>query len=217
MNRQSRARMGLLLQALIHFFEFWVASKHIGADSVAQLLEGLMLLKHQREIRPFLPPTVQNWLPTALLAHPPQHCQDVLNALAQTYQQLKWIPSPPDYINPQFGQGFAYTQLVGPPIREIESAFYPSNKVAAGFSIQAPYHFYPPHQHQAVEFYTPLSGTAVWQNGHQSPTSQQPGAFIFHQSNIPHAMETLADPLLCLWAWVGELDRFPTVTSRSWL
>jgi len=37
----------------------------------------------------------------------------------------------------------------------------------------------------------------------------------FHQSNQPHAMETLDDPVLCLVAWRDDFETPPVLTPPS--
>jgi hypothetical protein len=58
----------------------------------------------------------------------------------------------------------------------------------------------------AVELYLVLGGTAEWQRGDEPWRRRPPGAFILHPSRIGHAMRTLEEPLLALYAWHGVLE-----------
>lgn len=209
--------MQKLLQESIRFYEQWQKATPLGEAYVRPLITELKLLKTAKKIRPFMPPVVEQWLGHTLEMTTHPSCQSLIEVLKELATELKWVPSPENYISPEFAKGFAYTQLVGHAHRKVESALYESNKVALGFSIQAPGYFYPPHYHKAVEFYTPLTGTAVWQLGANEPKPQPPGAHIFHDSDVPHAMETTEEPLLTIWAWIGDLKSPTVVPQREWL
>lgn len=99
-----------------------------------------------------------------------------------------------------FSQSYAHAEIVGPP------APVPSDKMRCGFILMAPHTLYPTHAHTAVELYLVLGGTAEWQRGAEPWARRPPGAFILHPSRIGHAMRTLDEPLLALFAWHGVLE-----------
>jgi hypothetical protein len=70
----------------------------------------------------------------------------------------------------------------------------------------APRTLYPNHFHSAVELYLVLGGRAEWRCGAEPWARRPPGAFILHPSRIGHAMRTLDEPLLALFAWHGILE-----------
>ena len=62
-----------------------------------------------------------------------------------------------------------------------------------------------------------LTGKSRWQLGHNRPKSQPLGTYIFHESDVPHAMETSAEPLLTVWAWMGDLEPPILFPAAEWL
>lgn len=69
--------------------------------------------------------------------------------------------------------------------------------------------YYPWHHHPAEEIYLVVSGSAVFKAAGQADKTLYPGDTAFHQSNQPHATETLASPVLCLVAWHDKFDQGP--------
>ena len=196
----------LLLPEMIRFFENWVAVEANGAGHVVELLASMRPLNLWQEIRPSSLPVVQQWLDKACQQPTAPQCGPLVAALRQGVEPLHWLSLEPDYVGEQAAAGFAYTQLIGPPIDLQNVSKFASDKIAAGFILQAPGIFYSPHYHKAIEFYGVLAGTARWQLGSQPPTWQPSGSCIFHDSDVPHAMETADEPLLAIWAWLGEVD-----------
>lgn len=113
--------------------------------------------------------------------------------------ELPWQPA---FRSPEadFHGDYTFCEIVGPdaPCRSAVSRF--------GLFLQAPDTDYPPHSHAAVEDYFVLSGMAAWQRGDESATPVPPGRRITHAPFEWHAMETLAEPLLAMWLWTGDID-----------
>ena len=130
--------MNDLLQETIRFYEGWLATATTEADYLRPLIHELKTLRKKEERTPFISPVVENWLEKSLQMPTAPQCEPLIQQLREKGRQLKWVPSPDNYINPEFAKGFAFTQLVGHSHREIESAYFLSNTVAMGFSIQAP-------------------------------------------------------------------------------
>ena len=97
----------------------------------------------------------------------------------------------------EFLRGYGWTELIGlrGPIA--------SEGVAVGFLLLGPGVEYPPHAHEAVEVYLPLSGTAEWMRGKGPYAPIPPGEAIRHPSWMPHAMRTGAEPLVAAYVWRG--------------
>ncbi|MEH6825308.1 MAG: dimethylsulfonioproprionate lyase family protein [Motiliproteus sp.] len=83
-----------------------------------------------------------------------------------------------------------------------------SEEVMIGLFLLGPNRLYPAHQHPAVEMYTVLAGTAQWQREGEPWQTRKPGEYFIHTSNQAHAMRTLDEPLLALWAWTGDLGQW---------
>jgi hypothetical protein len=84
------------------------------------------------------------------------------------------------------------------------------------FMVYMPPHFYYPwHHHPAEEMYVVVSGTGVFKRKDCPDERLTEGETSFHQSNQPHAMETLDDPVLCLVAWRDDFETPPVLTPPS--
>ncbi len=92
----------------------------------------------------------------------------------------------------------AWSEFVG-PVAPIQS-----DKVCLGVTLIAPRTLYPVHHHPAIETYLVLSGAATWTATGRAAL-RPPGAFILHPSNVKHAMQTWAEPLLAVYTWSGDV------------
>ena len=105
-------------------------------------------------------------------------------------------------------RNFAIATIIG------EGGPLKSDKVAAGFSLQGPDTYYPPHAHYAEESYWIIGGDADWRVGSKPWFAVQPGTCIYHESEARHAMQTNEQPLLTVWLWTSHLDS-EVVTIRD--
>jgi len=109
-----------------------------------------------------------------------------------------------------FEEGYAYVGLIGP------EGQLRSDEFRVGLLIQRPDTYYPPHAHDAEEFYFLLSGKPKWRAGKRTFTAN-PGDLIHHAPSEVHSMETMNDPFLAIWSWIGDLNGnfwFPDDPSR---
>ena len=63
---------------------------------------------------------------------------------------------------------------------------------------------YAPHAHAPREIYAILSGTARYWNEVSGWSTYGPGDVIYTPAHRWHAMTTCNEPVLILWAWIGE-------------
>ena len=63
-----------------------------------------------------------------------------------------------------------------------------------------------------VPRYVVLSGDSLWRHGDEGFQARPGGSYVFHPSQQHHAMQTLEEPLLALWAWTGDI-----VTDADWV
>lgn len=128
----------------------------------------------------------------------------VAQALLAVTNQLQWRSSSKTSVDgPDVAillQNFAVTTIFG------EGALLPTDKVYAGFSLQAPDIYYPPHAHYAEESYWIIGGNADWRVGAKPWFAVQPGDSIYHESEARHVMQTNEQPLLTVWLWTSHLD-----------
>lgn len=85
--------------------------------------------------------------------------------------------------------------------------FY-NDKILVGLFLLGPNKLYPEHFHPASEMWVILSGRARWKRGEEEWKIRKPGEYFFHSSNKTHAMETMDEPLLAIWAWTGDLGQW---------
>ncbi len=162
-----------------------------------QLAPFLADWPHDMELRsatPVLLPVLR-WLP-AICADPAAFGADVIAELCRAARHLAWRQSyTAKDLDGAFLDNYGWTEIIG------LSGPIASERVACGFLILGPLTHYPPHHHEAEEFYLPLSGTAAWQQGAMQWRDRSPGSAIHHRSGEAHAMRTADDPLLALYLW----------------
>jgi mannose-6-phosphate isomerase-like protein (cupin superfamily) len=98
-----------------------------------------------------------------------------------------------------FAERYAYVEIVGPTGVLAHDGF------RFGLYLQCSNSFYPSHCHAAEELYFVLSGIAQWRRGDGPFAAQDVGSAIRHRPWEPHAMQTADEPLLAIWAWVGDI------------
>lgn len=75
-----------------------------------------------------------------------------------------------------------------------------------GAYLQFPDTWYPVHSHAAEELYFILGGTARWTRDGVDGQLEPAGTLIRHAPHEGHATGTLEQPLLALWAWLGNIE-----------
>ena len=138
-------------------------------------------------------------------------------ALADAAPDLHWA-SPYDEVEggPQLERlktGYICTVLTGPRVFRRYRSPYRSDDLLVAFSAQWPKLYYPRHAHLAREIYHVISGRSQWQRGEDWSTHDC-GDWIYHPSNVMHAMQTSDEPLLAMAIWIDGLDQ-PAVTVEE--
>ena len=123
----------------------------------------------------------------------------LLTALGRIRAGLEWREMPAAKVPEHFRHRHGWVEIAGPDGTVVSRGF------RFGLYLQAPETFYPAHCHEAEELYLVLSGTAEWQTGDDDVSSKPPGSLAHHRPWQAHAMRTLSDPLLALWAWSGAI------------
>jgi hypothetical protein len=126
----------------------------------------------------------------------------LLGPLARLAPELGWVQNP-NYVarppSPDFLDNYGYAVLAGP------GGLVASEALALGLLLLGPRTHYPTHRHPAVEVYVVAGGEAEWRKGEETWRREPPGAVIRHDSMVPHATRTLAEPLLAVYLWQGDL------------
>ena len=163
--------------------------------------EGLPTsIKEIRNCQPKMLPVLA-YFDAAVRSSPPAS-RPLLDHLFKFRETLFWGQT---YSAEDFGadflQSYGWTEFAGPrgPI--------PSQTIACGILFLGPDTTYPLHSHQAEEIYVVLSGTAFWKRGDHDHdhdwAARSPLDVIHHQSWIPHATQTAAEPLIAMYFWRG--------------
>ena len=94
-----------------------------------------------------------------------------------------------------------------------EGGPFSSDKVWVWMVYMPPDLYYPWHHHPGEEMYMVVSGQAIFKRQGLPDETLSEGASLFHNSNQPHAMQTMADPILCLVVWRNGLGIKPVLTE----
>ncbi len=156
--------------------------------------------------KPTRHPIADRYLAAACASSGPQESNShrLAQSLLAVTDQLEWRASSkcrddgPDVVI--LSRNFAIATIIG------EGGTLKSDKVYAGFSLQAPDIYYPPHAHYAEESYWIIGGDADWRVGKKPWFAVKPGDSIYHESEARHAMQTNEQPLLTVWLWTSHLD-----------
>jgi len=124
----------------------------------------------------------------------------LLVSLHDCYRSLNWRSSGFGRLPPEITNHIAVVEIIG-PMGMIED-----QRFRFGLLLQDPEILYPKHQHAAEELYFVLSGEAAWSVDDNNATTRAVGEFIHHANNQPHQMKTNNEPLLAMWAWLGDID-----------
>ena len=197
------------INRLIDAFEglFAAAAKSGGelAKTANFTLENVNWTGQRNKHGPLSHPTVDTHLEAACANSGPQGSNShmLVQALLEAMDQIKWRPSPTDYEGEPdmaaFSRNFTATRILG------KGGLLPSDKVTAGFSLQGPDTYYPPHAHHAEESYWIIGGDGDWKVGTKPWFAVKPGDTIYHASGARHAMQTNDQPLLTVWLWTSHL------------
>ncbi len=100
-----------------------------------------------------------------------------------------------------FFKNESFVEIIGP------SGLLICDKIRVGLLLLGDHVLYPSHNHQALEFYTILSGSSVWQINDENFILKKPGDKIFHDEWVTHAMKTNGEPILALFSWSGMIEK----------
>ncbi len=177
-----------------------------GLARVERVLDGLG--RRREVIRQGLP-VVEAHLAGAVEAADDPHARRLAEAVLAHAPALTWLDARSSYGNDprleQFFDGYGVACFVGPDF-DGHRMPYASDEVLIGVTLQAPNLHYLAHAHAAVELYYVIGGQVDWWQGGGPWRRLGPGAFVLHESEEPHAMQTRDEPLLALFAWVSDLD-----------
>ncbi len=148
------------------------------------------------EVKPGSVPALSQ-LGTALSAH---DAHPIARSIAELADGLLWLDVRAMQELEQTRDRHAYVEIVGP------EGVFASQNIRFGLYLQSAGTVYPDHRHAAVELYYVVSGTAQWSKGEEPFAPQAPGNLIHHQSMQKHATTTLAEPLLAMWVWIGDIS-----------
>jgi mannose-6-phosphate isomerase-like protein (cupin superfamily) len=198
--------MKQLIQAIEALFTATAVSGGDLAKTANFTLDNVSWKEPLSEPEPTDHPIVDSCLEAACAdSGPDGSCSnEIAQALLAVSNQLAWRSSSkarddgPDVA--LLLRNFAVTTVIG------EGGLLPTDKVYAGFSLQARNIYYPPHAHFAEESYWIIGGNGDWRVGTKPWFAVEPGDSIYHESEARHAMQTNEQPLLTIWLWTSHLD-----------
>lgn len=174
----------------------------INVPQYAEDFEILIKALEYRKLTPnhYLPAKIPvcRYLQTAYEALVPGN--PLVKALGVILPKLHWVHKyDVDDNLPGFSNNYAHTEIMGP------KGLVHDDTCKFGLILIGPDLYYPNHRHLGVELYLLLSGTSKWKMDKEDWTIRQSGDYIYHPSNINHAMQTLDEPVLALYAWHGDI------------
>lgn len=140
------------------------------------------------------------------------NCKNPHNRLIETIYKandmISWYPNP-TFKDPEISiknENYC-ANLVGQASNMQDNPYiFHNDKIIVGLFLMGKNQFYPAHNHPAWETWVILSGSAKWKVGDQNWESKSPGDRFTLTENEIHSIETLDEPLMCLWAWTGDLS-----------
>lgn len=134
----------------------------------------------------------------------------LLSALQALAPYLEWRHTyTVDEVGQHFLDTFGWFELAGPTGHFITD----ETRITVGY--WGPSLRYERHQHVAEELYTVVSGEAQFMSDGEPDEILRAEGTRFHASNQPHALQTLASPLLVLVFWRGDGLCDPPAMSPS--
>jgi quercetin dioxygenase-like cupin family protein len=198
------------MKRLIDAFEGLLTAATVSGGDLAKTanftLENVNWKETLGKPEPIGHPIVGSYLEAACAHSGPDgsSSNEVAKALLAVSNQLHWrTSSKSSNDGPDIAillRNFAVTTVIG------VGGLLPTDNVYAGFSLQAPDTYYPPHAHHAEESYWITGGNGDWRVGPKPWFAVEPGDSIYHQSGVRHAMQTNEQPLLTVWLWTSHLD-----------
>jgi len=198
------------MNQLIDAFEGLFTAASLAGGALAKTasfaLENVDWKDRSSEIKPMRHPIADRHLATTCASSGPHESisHRLAQALMAATEQLEWRASSKNHDDGPdieiLSRNFAVATIIG------EDGPLESDKVYAGFSLQAPDIYYPPHAHYAEESYWIIGGDADWRVGAKPWFAVEPGDSIYHESEARHAMQTNEQPLLTVWLWTSHLD-----------
>lgn len=140
---------------------------------------------------------------------------DFNESLLKLNNYINWYPNNV-YKNPDdaIKHGNYCANLVGKKRDSQSNPFlFHSDNVLVGLFLLGKGNLYPEHKHPAKEMWVVLSGEAKWKRGGEEWLTRKAGEYFMHTSNQSHAMQTLDEPLLAMWAWTGDLEKWAEWTD----
>ena len=205
-----------LLHHLTDLFEACLPDSGAGEADLHQTIQHLKNAGSPNPVKPFMPPVVEQWLKQCCQQPCDPRHQACIDALLEIGPTLRWFTPPVEYAGKTLAENYAFVRLMGPPLFDGPPNLFDSDEISAGFTIQAPQIFYPSHWHPAAEFYSVLTGTGRWQIDDKPFMEMLPGSFIYHPSDVPHAMETTDEPMLTAYSWIGDINTRPVAIDYEY-
>ncbi len=196
-----------VVEAVAALFREEIASGCEGAGALEQVLERLAVAEAVDVPKPHTLPATRFWESGLALAaeSSPSALDESLRVAAPSFH---WRQNPNylDKLDETYLAGYGFNEFVGEvaPLRE--------DAMRLGVLLIGPERHYPKHNHPAEEIYIPLTRALWWRSG-EDWRAVPPGEVIHHAPWREHATKTQAEPLIALYAWLGEIGRNAELTA----
>ncbi len=124
--------------------------------------------------------------------------EELVGLIRPNFPHLHWQQNS-SITDPDLLNNYAYCELIGP------TGHAGSDSVRLGLLLLDRNTHYPLHTHSASEICFVLSGHARFRQSDKPWRSCPMGQFVFHDSNIPHEIQTRDDPALLVYWWRGAV------------
>lgn len=204
-NIDFESDYGRLGTALLNFWKIVEATASQGRIELNELIDELEKVSICSTEKPSNTDTLIKLFNAAVLNMdtPKKSLNRFNRILVETCPHIHWYPN-----NLYKGQGeireaeYYCTTIVGREIEFQRSPFlFYSNKIFVGLFLLGANELYHEHHHPASKMWVILSGRARWKLSGEEGEIREAGDYFIHPSSEVHAIETMDEPLLAMWAW----------------
>ncbi len=203
-NIDFESGYGRLGTALLNFWKLIEATALKGKRELNELIGELNNISICSTEKPKNTDTLVKLFNAALLnANTPKKSLNRFNrTLVETNPYIHWYP---DNLNRDKGKSrkveYYCTNIVGGREENQGSPFlFYSSKILVGLFLLGSNELYHKPLYPASRMWVVLSGKARWKGGTEEEVVRKPGEYFIQTSTETHAIETMDEPLLAMWA-----------------
>ena len=196
-----------VVEAVAALFRDKIAEGCEGAAALETVLAALASARSVEMPAPQSLPAVHYWAEALRLATE-RAPAPLVAALRDAAPDFRWQQNP-NYLaklDADYLSGYGFVGFAGP------DTGLAAEGIRIGLLLIGPERHYPEHNHPAEEIYLPLTDALWWREGEEW-REVAPMQVIHHAPWRVHATKTRTEPLLALYAWLGEVERNADLTE----